>query len=50
MKNFFAIALLFVLVISETRSMSLKTKPTKSGKKGVFDIYDADGDGVQDNV
>ena len=47
MKSLIAICVLFGL--SEVQSLKLEVKPTKSGQLGVYDITDADGDGVQDN-
>ena len=47
MKNLIAICVL--LGISEIQGLKLETRPTKSGQLGVYDITDADGDGVEDN-
>ena len=46
MKNLIAICVL--LGMTEIQGLKLSVRPTKSGQLGVYDITDADGDGVED--
>tara|TARA_B110001450_G_C17314174_1_gene356710 strand:- start:130 stop:480 length:351 start_codon:yes stop_codon:yes gene_type:complete len=42
----FLISIAVLLALTE----GVKVKPNKNGQLGVYDIHDADGDGVEDNV
>tara|TARA_B110000285_G_C14548620_1_gene348171 strand:- start:123 stop:470 length:348 start_codon:yes stop_codon:yes gene_type:complete len=44
MKFLISIAVFFAL------TEAIQVKPNKNGQIGVYDIHDADGDGVEDNV